>query len=104
MIGVADDSHLRTLRTASPIIYVPWRQMDFWQFEFAMRTRGDLAAVLPAMRRELVPIDPQLKLWYVHPTDELLAGAARAAANERVPHVGLRRRRAAAGGDRACTV
>ncbi|HVE36415.1 MAG TPA: ABC transporter permease [Gemmatimonadaceae bacterium] len=74
VIGVAEDSHIRTLRSATPIVYVPWRQMDFWQFGFAIRTRGELGAVLPALRRELVPIDPLFRLWYVHPTDELLAG------------------------------
>ena len=74
VIGVAEDSHIRTLRTATPIVYLPWRQMDFWQFGLAMRTRGEIGAVLPAMRRELVAIDPLLRLWYVHPTDELLAG------------------------------
>jgi ABC-type antimicrobial peptide transport system permease subunit len=40
----------------------------------AVRTRGDFATVAPAMRRELTTIDPLLRLWYVHPTDELLAG------------------------------
>ena len=74
VIGVAEDSHIRTLRTPSPIVYVPWRQMDFWQFGLAVRTRGDFATVAPAMRRELTTIDPLLRLWYVHPTDELLAG------------------------------
>jgi predicted permease len=73
VIGVAGDAHIRALRTAAPLIYVPWRQMDFWQFEFAMRTRGDISTVLPAMRQALAAVDPQLKLWYVHPTDELLA-------------------------------
>ena len=74
VIGVAEDSHIRTLRTASPIVYVPWRQMDFWQFGLAVRTRGDVGTVLPSMRRELEQVDPLLKLWYVHPMDELLAG------------------------------
>jgi len=74
VIGVAEDAHIRTLRTSSPIVYVPWRQMGFWQFNFAIRTRGNIGTVLPALRRELAPIDPLLKLWYVHPTDELLAG------------------------------
>ena len=73
IIGVAGDAHVRALRTAAPLIYVPWRQMDFWQFGFAMRTRGDLSGILPAMRQALAAVDPQLKLWYVHPTDELLA-------------------------------
>ncbi len=74
VVGVAEDSHIRTLRAASPIVYVPWRQMDFWQFGLAMRTRGDIGSVLPAMRRELGTIDPLLRLWYVHPVDELLSG------------------------------
>lgn len=73
IIGVAADAHVRALRTTAPLIYVPWRQMDFWQFGFAMRTRGDLSGILPAMRQALAAVDPQLKLWYVHPTDELLS-------------------------------
>jgi predicted permease len=73
VVGVAADTHLRILRTASPVIYVPWRQMGFWQFNFAVRTRGEIANVLPAMRDALTGVDPQPKLWYVHPMDELLA-------------------------------
>jgi predicted permease len=72
VIGVVGDAHIRALRTAAPIIYVPWRQMDFWQFSFAVRTRGDMSAVLSAMRTQLAAVDPQMKLWYVHPMDELL--------------------------------
>jgi predicted permease len=73
VVGVVGDARIRALRTTAPIIYVPWRQMDFWQFGFAVRTRGDISAVVPAMRRELAAVDPQMKLWYVHPMDELLA-------------------------------
>ncbi|HEX3866636.1 MAG TPA: FtsX-like permease family protein, partial [Gemmatimonadaceae bacterium] len=73
VIGVAADAHVRTLRAPSPMIYIPWRQLDFWQFNFAIRTRGDISAVLPALRRELGGVDPRLKLWYVHPMDQLLA-------------------------------
>jgi predicted permease len=72
VIGVVRDARIRALRTTAPIIYVPWRQMDFWQFGFSVRTRGDMSAVLPAMRRELAEVDPQLRLWYVHSMDELL--------------------------------
>src|SRR5215831_2268180 len=72
VVGVAGDAHVRALKTVAPLIYVPWRQMDFWQFGFAMRTRGDLSSVLPAMRGAVAAVDPQMKLWYVHPTDELL--------------------------------
>jgi len=73
VIGVAEDAHLRTLRTASPMVYIPWRQLDFWQFNLAMRTRGEIGPLLPAMRRELAEVDPELRLWYIHSTDELLS-------------------------------
>jgi putative ABC transport system permease protein len=73
VIGVAEDAHLRTLRTASPMVYIPWRQLDFWQFNLAMRTRGEIGPLLPQMRRELAEVDPELRLWYIHPTDELLS-------------------------------
>lgn len=73
VIGVAADTHLRKLRDATPTVYVPWRQAGFWQFNFAIRTSGDISTVLPELRREARAVDPQLMLWYVHPMDELLA-------------------------------
>jgi predicted permease len=73
VIGVVGDARIRALRTTAPLIYVPWRQMGFWQFGFAVRTRGDISGVLPAMRQALAGVDPQMKLWYVHSMDELLA-------------------------------
>ncbi len=72
VVGVVGDARIRALRTTAPLIYVPWRQMDFWQFSFAMRTRGDISGVLPAMRQAVAAVDPQMKLWYVHPMDDLL--------------------------------
>jgi predicted lysophospholipase L1 biosynthesis ABC-type transport system permease subunit len=73
VVGVAEDAHLRTFRTASPLVYIPWRQLGWWQFNFAMRTRGEIMSLMPMLRRELAEVDPQLKLWYVHSTDELLS-------------------------------
>jgi predicted permease len=73
VIGVAAETHLRMFRDATPMIYVPWRQAGFWQFNFGIRTSGDISTVLPALRREARVVDPQLMLWYVHPMDDLLA-------------------------------
>ena len=73
VIGVAAETHLRMFRDATPTVYVPWRQAGFWQFNFAIRTSGDVSTVLAALRRETRAVDPQLMLWYVHPMDELLA-------------------------------
>ena len=72
IVGVAGDVRLRSLREASPGIYVPWRQINFWQGTFAVRTSGSLESVLPAMRREVRAVDPQLNLWSAHSMDELL--------------------------------
>ncbi len=72
VIGVAGDVHLRTLRESTPEVYVPWRQAGFWQNNFAVRTAGSLASVIPALRRELRAVDPTLALWYMTPMQSLL--------------------------------
>ena len=72
VVGVVGDVHLRTLREATPEIYVPWRQSDYWQGCFAVRTTGPLAALLPAIRRELHAYDPQSTLWYTETMSSLL--------------------------------
>jgi ABC-type lipoprotein release transport system permease subunit len=61
------------MREATPSVYVPWRQAGFWQLNYAVRTSGTLASVLPALRRELHIVEPQLALWYAKPMDDLLA-------------------------------
>jgi predicted lysophospholipase L1 biosynthesis ABC-type transport system permease subunit len=73
VIGVAGDAHLRTMRETTPAVYLPWRQTNFWQFNLAIRTSGTLGSVLPALRRELRAVDPQLALWYTKSMDDLLA-------------------------------
>jgi putative ABC transport system permease protein len=73
VIGVVGDVRLRSLRDATPGVFVPWRQINFWQGTFAVRTSGPLSSVLPAMRREVRAVDPTLNLWFAHPMDELLA-------------------------------
>lgn len=71
VIGVAGDIHYRELRNANPSVYLPWRQA-YWQATVAVRTSGDLASILPAVRRELAAVDPQLNLWYTRTMDQLL--------------------------------
>ncbi len=74
VVGVAGEAHLRMLRTATPEVYTPWRQSNFWQFEFAIRTNGPVAAVLPALRRELHGVDPELSLLEAEPMSSRLNG------------------------------
>jgi predicted permease len=73
VVGVAGDIRYRSLREPNPSVYIPWRQ-GYWQGGFAIRTTGSLGAVLPALRREIRAVDPQLSLWHARTMDDLLAG------------------------------
>ena len=73
VVGVAGDIRYRSLREETPTAYLPFRQ-SFWQGAFAVRTRGELAGVLPVLRDAARDVDPQLSLWEARSMDELLAG------------------------------
>jgi putative ABC transport system permease protein len=72
VIGVARDTHLRSLRATSSAVYVPWRQGS-WQPFFAIRATGDVSALLPAIRHAGHEIDPQIDLTSGRTMDQLLA-------------------------------
>ena len=72
VVGVAGDIHWRSLREATPTIYLPWQQ-SYWQGSFAVRTSGDLSAVLPAIRRVTRELNPVLTVWEAKPINDLLA-------------------------------
>ena len=57
VVGVAGDTHFRTLRAATPTIYMPWQQY-YWQGFVAIRTTVPLSAILPTVRQTLQQIDP----------------------------------------------
>lgn len=72
VIGVAGDIRYRSLRESAPAVYLPWRQ-GFWQGGFAIRTAGDLSALLPAIRRATHEVNPQVTLWDARTMEDLLA-------------------------------
>jgi hypothetical protein len=72
VIGVAGDMHYRSLREATPEIYLPWKQ-SYWQGSFAIRTSGSLESVLPALRRAVAEVNPDLTLWQANSMETLLA-------------------------------
>ena len=72
VVGVAKDSHYRKLRAASPVIYEEWRQA-FWNPYLAVRMRGTPAAVVAAIRREMLSIDPGLSMSDPQTMNELLS-------------------------------
>ncbi len=59
VVGVVHDLHYRSLREGTPTIFLRWRQY-WWQGNIASRTVGDLASVLPAIRRVVSDVDPSV--------------------------------------------
>ena len=72
VVGVARDIRYRSLRDATPTIYLPWRQ-SITQGLFAVRTTGDHDAVLAAIRRAVHEVDPGLDVWHPQTMDDYLA-------------------------------
>ncbi|HEY2897512.1 MAG TPA: FtsX-like permease family protein [Gemmatimonadaceae bacterium] len=72
VVGVVTDTHLRSLRAASPTVYFPWLQST-WQGYLAIRTAIPLSALLPALRRAGAEVDPDVRLWHAQTMDEVLA-------------------------------
>ena len=73
VVGVAGDIHWRSLRESTPTVYIPWRQA-YWQGGFAIRTSGDLAAVLASLRRATHDVSPLIALWDARSMEAHLAG------------------------------
>ena len=71
VVGVTRDTHLRSLREATPSVYMPWHQST-WQPYFAIRSSGDPAILVPLARRLARDVDPQLDLWLGQTMDQLL--------------------------------
>jgi predicted permease len=71
VVGVAHDTHLRTLREASPMVFLPSLQ-GYWQGSIAIRSTTDLRALLPALRTAGREADPDLALWSPQTMDEIL--------------------------------
>ncbi|MQA92139.1 MAG: FtsX-like permease family protein [Gemmatimonas sp.] len=71
VVGVAGDIRFRRLREPTPTIFVSWRQ-TLPQATFAIRTRGELATVLPAIRQVVRDLRPQMDLWRAGTMDDYL--------------------------------
>ena len=67
------DIRYRSLRDATPTIFLPWRQ-SVAQGMFAIRTTGDRDAVLAAIRRACTRWTPTSSLWRPQTMEDYLAG------------------------------
>jgi len=72
VVGIAHDTHLRTLRAASPTIYVPVLQ-GTWQGSIAIRSTTALPVLIPSLRAAGKDVDPDLELWSPRTMDQVLA-------------------------------
>jgi predicted permease len=83
IVGVAQDAKYDSLRAdAPPTIYVPWLQEGrVGQMNFEVRTAGDPAALLPAIRQAVREVDGNLPLFDVKTQVEQ---AAQSLAQERL--------------------
>ncbi len=72
VVGIAGDIRFRRLREPTATIYLPWRQLMTFG-TFAVRTRDDLASVLPAMRHTVREFDSQINVSAAGTLDEYLA-------------------------------
>lgn len=72
VIGIAGDTHLRTLREASPMVFLPSLQ-GYWQGSIAIRSTVALSALLPALRAAGRAVDPDIALWSPQTMDQILA-------------------------------
>jgi len=72
VVGVAKDAHIRVLREASPIAYLPVGQ-GIWQGYFAIRTTESPAVLAPMIRAALTEVAPTTQLYDVRSMDDVLA-------------------------------
>jgi predicted permease len=78
VVGVVRD--VRSRRPDAPPdaeTYVPQVQIPLPTMAFTVRTASTPASLIPAIRRELAQIDPQLPMASVRTFDEVVAGATR---------------------------
>ena len=72
VVGVVRDTHWRSLRETTPLIYLPYQQ-SMWQGSVVLRSASSLAAVLPRLRRAVSEVDPSTVIWDAHTMDDYLA-------------------------------
>jgi len=76
IVGVAGDVRDQELESKGrPAVYEPAGQIPFGTMYFAVRTAGDPAALIPAVRAAMRELDPELPLDAVGTVDALVATA-----------------------------
>ncbi|HEY4129483.1 MAG TPA: ABC transporter permease [Gemmatimonadaceae bacterium] len=72
VVGVARDTHLRTIRSSSPTVYIPFCQAGDWQGSIAIRSTVPLTGLITALRAAGHETDPETELFEPQTMDQLL--------------------------------
>jgi predicted permease len=72
VVGVAHDTHLRTITNSSPTVYIPFRQAGDWQGSIAIRSTVPLNALVPSLRAAGHETDPETELFRPQTMDQML--------------------------------
>lgn len=74
VVGVARDTRYRDLRSARPVIYVPWGQASSLQLPVIVaRGRNERLPALSEMRRAIGEVDPRVVVTKVSPVGDALS-------------------------------
>lgn len=77
VVGVMGDERFQGLeRESEPAVYVPLAQAPLSHATLLVRTRGEPAAAVPAVRGVLRALDPQIPLYAVEPLETTLRSKA----------------------------
>ncbi len=78
VVGVAGDTKFDSLRAAvRPTAYVPFRQKGQYSMTFVLRSEAEPRALLPALRRAVAQVDPNVPLYRVRTQVQQIAEATR---------------------------
>jgi putative ABC transport system permease protein len=74
VVGVAHDTRFRELRQTAPAIYWPRAQQDYiaWWGYIAVRSRGEIASVLPSIQRAVADAHPGVSVVRTETMNQLL--------------------------------
>ena len=74
IVGVADDVHYSWIHKEDvPTLYRSYRQAPPYYVSLVLRTTGDPLGVVPAVRREIAAVDPDLPLFNIKAMDKVIS-------------------------------
>src|SRR6185503_14553201 len=72
VVGVAGELHYREYPSATPTVFVHYKQLAFWQGAVVVRTKGDPSNANRAIRDALRAAVPEMPVWQALPMNALI--------------------------------